>query len=231
VSNALAKARSQPSLTALGRFVDGLLQTFEDRRPGLSDSTIQEGEDAVVRFFALIFEQELGRLAETIKLQEPHLTAEARAAFQSEIEQLIRSVVIPAYARGALRFTPKERNDFYLSEERLHGAERAGWAIGGMILGYLVIWAPFIPIWSQEAVLPFVVAGLLFPNLRRYFQLRRYESELNRLVAHTDREMSRIDVHYLTSGEVMAELEELEKKPELEAAAPHVAPRETEKEP
>jgi hypothetical protein len=78
-----------------------------------------------------------------------------------------------------------------------------------MILGYFAIWAPFIPIWEKEWVLPFVIFGFLFPNIRRYWQFRRYERELNQLVARADREMSRIDIHYLTSGEALDEIEAL----------------------
>jgi hypothetical protein len=200
-------------LSALGRFADGLLQTFEDRRPGLSDSTIAHGPVAVERFFLEIYKEERTRLDECIKLQEPHLADETREKFQREIDTLIRTVLIPAYVRNALTFTTKERNDFYLTKENLHLLERGGWALGGMVLGYLAIWAPFIPIWEKEWVLPFVIFGFLFPNIRRYWQFRRYERELNQLVARTDREISRIDIHYLTSGEAMAEIEALSREP------------------
>ncbi len=39
------------------------------------------------------------------------------------------SVVIPAYVRTTFRFTPRERNDFYLTEESIHALERIGFTI------------------------------------------------------------------------------------------------------
>jgi hypothetical protein len=63
-----------------------------------------------------------------------------------------------------------------------------------------------------------VIFGFLFPNIRRYWQFRRYERELNQLVARADREMSRIDIHYLTSGEALAEIEALTAEPPNERA-------------
>jgi hypothetical protein len=73
-----------------------------------------------------------------------------------------------------------------------------------------VIWAPFIPIWEKEWIIPFMLAGLFFPNIRKYLSLRKYERELNQLVARADRELGRIDIAYLESGEVIEELADIE---------------------
>jgi hypothetical protein len=117
------------------------------------------------------------------------------------VDDLIRKVVIPAYVRLAVRFTPRERNGFYLSQEPFHGLERFGWAVAGVAVGALVIFAPFIPLWSKEWIIPFMLGGLVFPNVRRFLMVRQYEGELNRLVAKADDEIARIDSHYLTAGE------------------------------
>jgi hypothetical protein len=77
------------------------------------------------------------------------------------------------------------------------------WGALGIALGSFVIWAPFIPIWSKEWVLPFTIAGLIFPNIRRFLMMRRYERELNQLVSRADREIARIDTAYLTSGDAI----------------------------
>jgi len=46
-----------------------------------------------------------------------------------------------------------------------------------------------------------MLAGLVFPNVRKYLVVRQYEGELNRVVARADDEIARIDSHYLTGGE------------------------------
>lgn len=114
----------------------------------------------------------------------------------------MRKVVIPAYARLAARFTRRERNDFYLMPESLHGLERLGWAAAGVVLGAFVVWAPFIPLWAKEWILVFGIAGLVFPDIRRLLTLRRYECELNRLVGRADDEIWRHEMALLTSGEM-----------------------------
>jgi hypothetical protein len=102
--------------------------------------------------------------------------------------------VLPAYVRLVRAFTPRERNGFYLVPAVWHGAERLAWAVAGMALGGFLIWAPFIPIWEKEWVAVFALAGLVFPEIRRYFAFRHYQSELNRLVTRADDEIFRLDM-------------------------------------
>jgi hypothetical protein len=119
------------------------------------------------------------------------------------VDERIRKVVLTAYGRLASRFTPRERNDFFVTPEALHGLERVAWAALGLLLGAFVVWAPFIPLWSKEWVLVFGVGGLVFPSLRAYLAQRRYQSDLNDLVVRTDDEIWRLDLGYMTSAAVI----------------------------
>ncbi len=104
----------------LGGFVDSLLQMFENCRPGLTDEILRAGPAGVERFFLDLYEKERGRLSETIQ-QEQHLSVDDRRELFERVDDRIRKVVVPAYVRVATRFTPRERNDFYLAPEPLHG--------------------------------------------------------------------------------------------------------------
>ena len=139
----------------------------------------------------------------------PHLSDEAREKLYLEIDKLVSTMVIPGYVRTTAQFTPKERNGFYLAREGLHGLERAGWGVAGIMVGIFVILAPFIPLWSKEWIGVFMLAGLFFPNLRSYLSLRKYERDLNELVLRGEREVQRIDRAYLEQGDTIAELREL----------------------
>jgi hypothetical protein len=185
----------------LNGFVDSLLQSFENHRAGLADTRLGTGGEEA--FFLEVYEKEVPRLRGMIQDQELALAEPSRAAFFGEVDEYVRRVVVPAYARLAGRFTRDERNDFYLTPPSLHGLERLGWAAAGLLLGLFVVWAPFIPIWSKEWVLVFAVGGFVFPNLRRFLALRRYESELNRLVMRADDEIWRKDLAYVTEGAML----------------------------
>ncbi|MBI4815134.1 MAG: hypothetical protein HY791_02675 [Deltaproteobacteria bacterium] len=199
----------KPSPGSLGQFVESLIQTFEDRRAGLGDSAVV-GEQASLEFFLEIYKGEVPRLRASIADLEAHLADEPREALFWEIDGLLRNVVIPAYSRAARKFTPKERNDFFLTEGAQQMAERIGFGIAGMLIGVFVIVVPFIPLWAKEWIIPFMIAGLLFPEIRRWTSVRRYQAELNRLVLSADREISRLDHAYLLRGESIPEISAVE---------------------
>jgi hypothetical protein len=190
--------KSAPPRRMLDGFVDSLLQTFENCRPGLSEETIAAGGAAA--FFVELYEKEIPHLSEVVRRSQTHLSEAEREELYRRVDERVRKVVLPGYARLTSRFTTRERNDFYLTPESLHAAERLGWGALGLLLGGFVVAAPFIPIWSKEWVLVFAGGGLLFPDLRRVFALRRYEAELNQLVTRTDDEIWRMDLALMTAA-------------------------------
>jgi hypothetical protein len=181
----------------LDGFVDSLLQTFENSRPGLTADMLAKG--LTEGFFLDLYEKEVKRLREKVE-RLGHLSPREREELLERVDERIRKVVLPAYCRLASKFTPRERNDFFGTPESLHGPERVAWGTLGLLLGAFVVWAPFIPLWSKEWVLVFGVGGLVFPSLRAYLAQRRYQSELNDLVARTDDEIWRLDLGYMTSA-------------------------------
>jgi len=187
----------------LDGFVDTVLQSFENCRPGLPDDATLRVPGQVEAFFREIYEREMPRLLDTISEEEPHLSPEARAEYARSIDALFRKVVLPAYARVASRFTAKERNDFYRLPDSLHALERLLWMLGGFALGAFVIWSP-IPLWDKWWLLPFTLGGLFVPETRRWLALRGYEKELNALVTRAEDEIRRLDMAYLTSPDALS---------------------------
>lgn len=196
----------------LARFVDGLLQTFEDRRAGLTDVQLAAGDAAASEFFTEIYAQETPRLRAAIKEAEPHLSEVSQEKLFTELDTLVRNVVIPGYVRTAISFTPRERRDFFHTPEALRMLERVGFAVAGLLLGLVFVAARFLPLWRTEIAIVAAVAGFLYPELRRFLAFRRYERELNGLVSKSSREIERIERAYLMSGEMIGELEKLGKE-------------------
>jgi hypothetical protein len=183
-----------------GGSVDALLQTFENCRAGLPDDQASAGGAPVLAFFEEIYEKERPRMLESLRAQEVYLSARARAELVERVDDRIKNVVLPAYCRLAGPITLRERNDFFVLPHPWHGLERAAWAVTGMLIGAFIVWAPFIPLWEKEWVLVFLVGGIVFPSLRRYFALKRYEGDLNRLAARTEDELARLDLALMTGA-------------------------------
>ncbi|HEV8268128.1 MAG TPA: hypothetical protein VGR00_07845 [Thermoanaerobaculia bacterium] len=195
---------SSPSAPALEGFFDSLIQAFENCRCGLTEERLAGGTAGIEHFFLDLYEKEIPRLADTIRLTEPLLSEEARAAFLTRVNDYVKSVLIPAYAERASVFTRKERNDFYLAPNPFHPLERVGWCAAGVTVGALVVVAPFIPLWEKEWILPFAATGLFLPDLRRLYAFSRYQRALNSLVGAADAEINRIDTAYLSASEPSA---------------------------
>ena len=181
--------------TTLDGFLVSLIQTFENSRPGLTTAML--ATRGVEAFFSDLYEKEVRLLRERVG-GLTHLSRDEQEELFQRVDERIHKVVVPAYARLASSFTARERNDFYLTREELHGLERVAWSVLGLALGAFVVWAPFIPLWSKEWVLVFAVGGFVFPSLRRYFARRRYQGELEDLVARTDDEIWRLDLGFMT---------------------------------
>jgi hypothetical protein len=194
-----------PRAPILDGFVDSVLQSFENCRPGLADETLAADPAAATAFFVDLYEREMPRLLDTIRLEEPHLSPEARAEYARRIDTLFRKVVVPAYVRMSVRFTRRERNGFYVVPDPFHPLERVLTCLAGVLVGGFVVWAPFIPLWEKTWVLPFALGGLFVPEVRRALALKGYEAELNRLVDKAEAEIGRIDTAYLTSPEALSE--------------------------
>lgn len=188
----------------LGGFVDELVQKLENCRAGLPEGL---GPDAVQRYVFDLYDAERPRLHDAVQALAPLVDEAALMKEEDELDALFRRVLLPAYARGATDMTRRERNDFYLAKQGLHGIERIGWAAGGILVGTFVVWAPFIPIFAREAILPFAVGGLFFPELRRYFSYRRYTREINGLVGKVEAEARRLQSVYLEAPTTIERLD------------------------
>lgn len=195
LQRALARLRPPRGPRALDGFVDSVVQSFENCRSGLSEEAIRRG--GAEAYFRARYDAERARLPDLVRQENPHLDEAARAVLVERVDRLVSDVVIPGYVRVAVQFTARERRDFYHAPPAFRLLERVGLALAGALVGWLVVKAPFIPLWSKEWVFPFFLSGLVYPELRRVFQVRRYGIDLDRLVADADAELGRIDVSYL----------------------------------
>jgi hypothetical protein len=188
----------KPAARMLDGFVDSIVQSFENCRPGLSDAAVSDTGTAVEGYFLGFYEKERPRLHDLVEVSYSHMPEADRQALEAKIDQRIRNVLIPAYARIARRFTARERNDFYHSKEGWHGAERVAFGLGGILLAFLMMILRFIPLTAREVVALLAVGGLFYPELRRVFAWKGFESQLNHLVERTDDEIFRMDLALLT---------------------------------
>ncbi len=123
------------------------------------------------------------------KLAEIRASYEEAGGLGSYWQMLEKEVMVaslPQYVRHAIEQTRLEQSNYDLWR---HGdpASRAAYALGGLVIGGLIWWAPFIPIFEKWLAPVMAGIGFVYPELRRWvFELRHIRT-MNRLVAHAEK--------------------------------------------
>jgi hypothetical protein len=115
--------------------------------------------------------------AALVPVERAYAEAELPPAYLQALTTEIRQTVPARWHARAARFTALERADFRL----WRGGDpvaRLTYVLVGLIVGGLIVEAPFIPIW--EKWFPFVLAGggWWLPSLQVWWQRRRYARAL-----------------------------------------------------
>jgi hypothetical protein len=113
------------------------------------------------------------------------------------LEKEVLHVIVPQYAEAAERITVLERTDF----DVWRGgdiAARALFALGGLLVGSIIIAMPFIPIVEDMFAFALAVGGFLYPDLKRWMFQRRYAKRLNQILAETARYGEHHPMRYVT---------------------------------
>lgn len=179
-----------------GQVATVVLEHLERRRAALVDGP---DEEAAARVEAAVSEA-------LVPVGEAYREAELPAPYLAALTNELRASLPRAWLRIARRYTALEARDF--------GVWRGGdpvarltYVFVGLVLGGLILWAPFIPIW--EKWFPFVLAagGWWVPDLQTRFHKRRYARALGGLVAQLERAQPALEATVPLAGLLASESE------------------------
>lgn len=140
---------------------------------------------------ALLPSEAEGKLREIAgkKLAEIRASYEEAGGLSSYWQMLEKEVMVaslPQYVRHAIEQTRLEQSNFDLWR-RGDPASRAAYALGGLVIGGLIWWAPFIPIFEKWLAPVLAGIGFVYPEMRRWVFELRHVRTMNRLVAHAEK--------------------------------------------
>ena len=171
-----------------GSVVFVVLEECEHRRRGFDD------DDA---------EKELLRVARTklAKIKQAYDEFGGAPAYWSVLETEVLETAMPQYIQAAREMTALERANFGVWRGG-DPAARFAFALGGLILGSILLALPFIKI--VEAMFAFALAGVgfIYPELKRFTHERRHFRMLNRLVADATQYQNNAKLHYMTTSDI-----------------------------
>jgi hypothetical protein len=107
--------------------------------------------------------------------------SELPPAYFAALEAELRGALPAAWRAVAVPFTALEARGF----GRWRGGDlsaRLAYVFGGLALGGLIVWLPFIPIWEKWVPFALAFAGWWLPDAQVLFHRRRYGRELGRII-------------------------------------------------
>jgi hypothetical protein len=197
-----------------GHVLFAVLQECEHRRRGFVESEAEAKLLGVAR----------DKLAE---IHQSYVEAGGSAAYWQDLSREVMENTMPQYIAAAVAQTRLERANYDL----WHGGDavaRGVFTLGGLTLGGLMIWAPFLPM-IEDAPIAFALAagGFFWPEIKRMVADFRHSRFLNRLIVEAEKYQKNGRIHYLSSkhfDEALGSLGKAEEESEAAEGAGAPAP-------
>jgi hypothetical protein len=171
-----------------GSIVFVVLEECEHRRRGFDDEELEEQLLATAR-------------AKLAKIKAAYDEFGGSPAYWQSLEKEVLETAMPQYVDAAREMNALERTNFGVWRGG-DPAARFAFALGGLVLGSIIIALPFIPIFEAMFAFGLTGVGFFYPDLKRYTHERRHTKVLNRLVADATAYQQNARLHYMTTTDI-----------------------------
>jgi hypothetical protein len=155
-------------------------------------------------------EEAAGRLrdaarAKLAEIRESYEECGGTEPYWRELEREVLDTTLPEYVPAALEQTRLEKTNYGLWR-RGDPVARAVFGLLGLVIGGLIIMAPFIPIFEDAFAFVLAAAGFLYPEVAKTAYDYRHSRFLNRLIARAEKYQYDPRIHYTSSARLEEEL-------------------------
>jgi len=160
---------------------------------------------------ALLPNEAQGRLMEAARrklaeIRESYVENGGTPGYWEELEREVLETSLPAYIPEAIEQTRLEKSGYGVWR-RGDASARVVFALAGLILGGLIVAAPFIPIWEDAFAFVLAVCGLLYPEVKQLVADFRHSRLLNRMIAQAESYQKNSRIHYVSEARLEKELD------------------------
>lgn len=146
--------------------------------------------------------------AKLAEIHESYAELGGTGAYWHQLESEVMETALPQYIPEAVEQTRLERDNYDLWRQG-DPAARALFGLLGLVIGGLIIKAPFIPIFEDTFAFLLTAAGLLYPEVKKTYFDYRHSRRLNRLITHAEKYQKNQRLHYVSEARLREELEEV----------------------
>jgi len=163
---------------------------------------------------ALLPNEAAARLAEIARaklaeIRESYEECGGTEAYWQDLEREVLETALPQYVPAAVEQTRLEKTNYDLWRQG-DPAARALFGLIGLIIGGLIVAAPFIPIFEDAFAFALAAAGFLYPEIKKTVLDFRHTRVLNRLITQAERYQKNQRLHYVSEAQLSKELEAVE---------------------
>ena len=143
--------------------------------------------------------------AKLAEIHESYVELGGAEAYWQSLEREVIETTLPQYIPAAVEQTRLEKSNYDLWR---HGdpAARFLFALLGLIVGGLIIKAPFIPIVEDTFAFLLAAGGFLYPEIKRTYFDFRHSRTLNRLIVQAEKYQKNQRLHYVSEARLQEEL-------------------------
>jgi hypothetical protein len=171
-----------------GNVVFVVLQECEHRRRGFDDQELDQQLLATAR-------------AKLAKIKAAYSEFGGSPAYWEALESEVLKTAMPQYMVAAREMNALERDKYGV----WRGGDplaRIAFAIGGLLLAWMLIFVPFVRMFEAAFMVAFIATGFFFPDIKRFTHERRHTKLLNRLVADAAAYQQNAKLHYMTTTDI-----------------------------
>jgi hypothetical protein len=146
------------------------------------------------------------RLMETAKAKLKKIKAAydefgGSPVYWQSLQTEVLETAMPQYVKGAREMNTLERANFGIWRGG-DPAARFTFALGGLLLGSVIIALPLMAVFEAMSAVVLTAAGAVYPEIKRYTHERRHFRLLNRLVTDAAAYQQNARLHYMTTTDI-----------------------------
>lgn len=144
-----------------------------------------------------------GKLAE---IRESYQECGGSEEYWQELEREVLETALPQYIPEAIQQSGLEKSNYDLWRQG-DPAARALFGLLGLVIGGLIIAAPWIPIFEDTFAFLLAAAGFLYPEIKKSYYDLRHSRQLNRLILQAEKYQKEEGSRYVSEARLRKELD------------------------
>ena len=144
--------------------------------------------------------------AKLAEIHESYAECGGSETYWQDLEREVIETTLPQYVSAAVEQNRLEKSNYDIWRQG-DPIARVLFGLLGLVIGGLIIAAPFIPIFEDAFAFLLAAGGFLYPEIKKTYSDFRHSRTLNRLIAQAEAYQKDQRLHYMSEARLQEELD------------------------